>query len=216
MAQPLLPEEVRAALLSALHMPDATVELVEFSNKPLPPGQLVFSLAALSRPPENDPQTPVIWPGKLMYDGQHSVSVWAKVRISVFRRIFVATETIPKAAVIRAEQIVSTRVAQFPGLEPAPSSVAVIVGKVARRAIPAGQSIVAGALDDAKDVVRGETVHVKVLGGAAIITFDAVAEASGQKGESILLHNPLSGRSFHARIADRGRVIVVSTEESTL
>ncbi len=72
------------------------------------------SCAALNKPPGNNPQTPVIWPGKLIYDDQHSLSLWAKVRISVDREIFLATETIPKGAVIRADQIASTRVPQFP------------------------------------------------------------------------------------------------------
>jgi flagella basal body P-ring formation protein FlgA len=214
--RPLSIEEVRAALFSALDTPGGRLEVLEFSNKSLPPGRLVFSLSALNKPPGNNPQTPVIWPGKLMYDDQHSLSVWAKVRISVDREIIVAKDTIPKGEVIRAEQIASTRVPQFPLPESPPSSASGVVGKVARRAIQSGQKIVPEALDDPKDVIQGETVHVKVVDGAATITLDAVAQSSGNKGDRILVHNPSSGKSFRALIEDRSRVIVVTATGSTL
>jgi flagella basal body P-ring formation protein FlgA len=211
-------EEVRAALLSALDTPGArgavngqvSLEIMAFSNKLFPPGRLSFQMPALNKAPGNNPQTPVIWPGKLLYDDRQSLSVWAKVRISVDREIFVAKETIVKGAVIQAEQIVTTRVPQFPSSE-SPASGSAIAGKVARRAITAGQRIAPEALEDPRDVMRGETVHVKVVDGAATITLDAVAQASGNKGESIVVHNPSSGKSFRAVIEDRGRVIVIPT-----
>jgi len=214
--RPLSIEEVRAALLSALDTPGGRLEVSEFSNKPLPPGRLVFSVAALNRPPGNNPQTPVIWPGKLMYDDRHSLSVWAKVRISVDREIFVAKDTIPKGEVIRVEQIATTRVPQFPSPELPPSVASAIVGRFARHLIQAGQRIIPEALDDPKDVIQGETVHVKVVDGAATVTLDAVAQSSGSKGERILVHNPSSGKSFRALIEDRSRVIVVPAPGSTL
>ena len=209
-------EEVRAALLSALDIPEGRLEILEFSNKPLPPGRLVFQLAAVNKPPGNDPQTSVIWPGKLMYDDQHSLSIWAKVRISVDREVFLAKETIPKGQVILAEQIATTRIPQFPSPQQPPSSVSGIIGKVARRTIPTGQRISLEALQDPMDVVKGETVHVRVVDGAATITLDAVAQSSGNKGETIVVHNTSSGKSFRAVIEERGRVVVVPTPGSTL
>jgi flagella basal body P-ring formation protein FlgA len=201
-------EEVRAALLSALDIAEVRLEVLEFSNQPFPPGRLEFQHAGLNKPPRNNPETPVIWRGNLIYDDQRSLVVWAKVRISVVREIFLATETIPKGAVIRADQVASTPVRQFPSLEPSPSVPSVIVGKVARRALPAGQAIVAEALDDLQDVFRGETVHVEAIDGGASIRFDAIAQASGQKGEIILVHNPTSGRNFRAVIEGREQVAV--------
>jgi flagella basal body P-ring formation protein FlgA len=201
-------EEVRAALLSALDLTDATLEVLEFSNQPLPPGQLTFQRTLLNRPPGNNPQAPVMWRGKLIYDDHRSLVVWAKVRISVDREIFLATETIPKGAVIRADQIVTRRVRQFPSLEIAGGSPLVATGKVARRTLPAGQPIVAESLDDLRDVFQGETVHVQAIDGGASIRFDAVAQSSGQKGEIIVVHNPSSGRNFRALIEGREQVVV--------
>jgi flagella basal body P-ring formation protein FlgA len=134
--------------------------------------------------------------------------VWAKVKISVEREVALATETIPKGAVIRADQVATTPMRQFPSLEPSPGLPLVIVGKVARRALAAGQPIVAEALDDLKDVLQGETVHVQAIEGGASIRFDAVAQSSGQKGDIILVHNPSSGRSFRALIEGREQVVV--------
>jgi flagella basal body P-ring formation protein FlgA len=223
MVRSLSLEEVRAALLAAVDSrahSDISLEILDFSNKPVPVGRLVFQLATLNRPSGNNPQTPVIWSGRLIYGDQHSLSVWAKVRISVDREVLLATETIPKGEVIRAGQITSTVLPQFPWPEPPPSSfagapVSEIVGKVARRMILAGQRIAPEALENPKDVMQGETVHVKVVDGAATITLDAVAQSSGIKGATILVHNPSSGKSFRAVIEDRGRVIVVPAPGST-
>ncbi len=208
MVRALSPQEVKAALVSALDLADASLEVLEFSNQALPPGRLEFSRAGLNRPPANNPQAPVIWRGRLIYDGQRSLVVWAKVSISVERDLFLAKESIPKGTVIRAEQVVATRVRQFPSLEQSPGLPLVVAGKVARRMLPAGQPIVAEELDRFQDVLRGETVHVQAIDGGASICFDAVAQSSGQKGEIILIHNLSSGRNFRALIEDQGQVVV--------
>jgi flagella basal body P-ring formation protein FlgA len=204
-------EEVRAALLSALAIADVQLEILEVSNHLVPPGQLAFQSTSLNKPPGNNPQIPVIWPGKLLYDDQRSFGVWAKVKISVEREMFLARETIPKYGVIRADQIVSTRLRQFPPVQPSPIFPLVIVGRVARRTLPAGQPIFAEALDDPQDVLRGETVHVQSINGGASIRFDAIAQSSGQKGETIMVHNPSSGIAFHALIEGRKQVVVRGT-----
>jgi flagellar basal body P-ring formation protein FlgA len=204
----LSPEQVRAALLSALDLAEVQLELLEFSNQPLPPGRLEFMRASLNIPPENNPEMPVIWRGKLIYDEQRTLVVWAKVRISVEREVSIARETIPKGAVIRADQVATTRVRQFPTFELNRSLPLMTIGKVARRTLRAGQPIVAEALDDLKDVLRGETVHVQAIDGGASIRFNATAQSSGQKGQIILVHNPYSGRDFRALITGPEQVIV--------
>ncbi len=204
-------EEVTAALLSALGIADVRLELLEFSNQALPPGRLEFQRSGLSKPPANNPETPVIWRGKLAYDDERSLVVWAKVRISVDRDIFLAKESIPKGAVIRASQIATTRLRQFPSLELSLGLPFVIVGKVARRTLPAGQAVIAEALEDLEDVLQGELVHVQAIDGGASIRFDAIAQSSGQKGEIITVHNPSSGRNFRGMIEGREQVVVRGT-----
>jgi flagella basal body P-ring formation protein FlgA len=204
-------DEMREALVSALDINDVRLEVLEFSNQPLPPGQLSFQRSLLNKPPGNSPQMPVIWRGELIYDDRRSLMVWAKVRISVDRDVYLAAKTIPKGAVIRADQIATARIRQFPSLDLAPSTPLVVAGKVARRTLMAGQRIVAEELDTVKDVLQGATVHVRAIDGAASIRFDAIAQASGQKGEVIMIHNPSSGRNFRALIEGSGLVIVRGT-----
>jgi flagella basal body P-ring formation protein FlgA len=216
LTHPLSLQDVRAALILALNAPAARLDVLEFSNKLVPPGRVVFQLAALNKPAANNPQAPVIWPGKLLFDERNSLDLWAKVRISVDRDIFLAKEAIPRGTVIGAAQIATVHMAQFPFPESPLLSLSLIVDKVARRAMAAGQRIVPEALDDPQDVLRGETVHVTVVNGAATITLEAVAQSSGTKGESILVHNPSSGRTFRALIEERGRVKVVPSTESAL
>ena len=218
---PLSPEEVRNALLAALHCEPFTcdvarLEILEFSNQPLPPGRLSFPLAALNRPPADVPESAVIWSGQLIYDLRRSLSVWAKVRITVNREVIVARESIPKTSIIHAGQITTTRMSMFPLPEPLPPNPAGVIGKVARREIHTGERIVAQALEDGQDVIRGETVSVVVLTGGASISLAAVAASSGNKGETVLIRNPSTGKIFRAKIEDRKRVLVHATAGSDL
>jgi len=213
LVHPLAREDVTAALRSALDNPQARLELLDFASQPVPPGRLVFQFTTLNRPPGNDPrgndqQAAVMWPGKLIYDAGQSMAVWAKVRISVEREVLVAARNIAKGDAITADQISATRVAQFPAKELRPLTAAGTLGKIARRTIAAGQRILPDMLEDTKDVRGGETVHVKVVDGATTITLDAVAQSSGIKGESVVIHNPLSGKNFRAVIEGPSQVLV--------
>jgi len=216
--RPLAIAEVRPVLLSALGVPDVAMEILEISDQLVPPGRLEFRREELNRPAKDDPQNPVIWRGQWVYDGQHSLAVWAKVRMAVSRDVVVAELDIPADSVIRPEQVKTITRRQFPLVEPSLNSAPTIdqiAGKMSRRSITAGERITALELEAAKDVIRGETVHVKVVDGAATVTLDAVAQSSGTKGESIIVHNPTSGKNFRALIEERGQVTVVAPREST-
>src|SRR5260370_39115153 len=107
-------DEMKRALLAALGIEDAALELMEYTSQALPAGRLEFQRGALSKPPPSAPESPVTWRGKLIYDGQHSVVVWAKVRITVERPLLIAAEEIPAGTVVRADQIKITSSRQFP------------------------------------------------------------------------------------------------------
>jgi flagellar basal body P-ring formation protein FlgA len=207
----LTADEVKSALLSSIGLPDATVEIVDFSNGLFPSGQLVFQHGVVG-PQDGNPRTPVLWPGRLVYDHERSLSVWAKVRVAVNREIFVAKEDISQGDVLRVGQVVSNKIVQFPSPDSRSLSLSEITGKVARREIHAGQRIVAEFLEASMDVFRGDLVRVEVVAGAARISLSAVAQSSGNQGDTIIVHNPHSGKNFRAAIEGRGKVLVMALD----
>ena len=204
-------EEMKAALVAALNMPGAELELVEFSEQAVPPGTLEFRLSGLSKPARQAPDHPVVWRGRVIYDGLRSAMVWARVKILVDRVALVAAEDIAMGAVIRGEQVKEVHERQFPLLEPLPASPDKIAGKVARRIISAGQRFTPGSLDEPKDIFRGDKVRVSVIDGSATLSLDGVAESSGKKGESIVVHNPATGKNFRAVVMEKGQATVRSS-----
>src|SRR5271165_3082525 len=212
-AHPIDAGELKQVLTAALGTPDAHIEILDFSRQPVPGGRMEFSLTGLSKPPESAPAAPVIWRGRLVYDGQRSLSIWAKVSATVERRALVATEPIAAGEILSAAKIALRVVEQFPVASPAADSISQAVGKTAARTILAGQRIEYSALKVTLEVVSGQTVRVEVVEGLAVLTLDAVAESSGRKGDLVKLRNPSSGRTFRGTVEDKGKVTVRSSDE---
>ena len=97
---------------------------------------------------------------------------------------------------------------EFPFRAPTRESATELIGKVTRRLIRAGQRITSNALDEPKNVTRGDIVQVKVIDGHATLSFDGIAVSSGKKGETILVHNSASGRNFKAVVEEKGTAVV--------
>ena len=211
LVRPISREDMQAALVAALNTPNGELELIEFSEQLAPLGWLEFRRAGLNKPPLEAPDSPVVWRGRLVYDGQRSVMVWAKVKLSVDRVMLVAAQNIALGAVIGAEQIKEVHERQFPFLESSRGSREIIVGKIARRTIPAGQEFALNALDEPRDISKGDKVRVSVIDGSATLSLDMIAQSSGKKGESILVHNPSTGKNFRAVVEEKGRATMRST-----
>src|ERR1700693_1559312 len=204
------PEEMRAALLSAIGVTDVELEVIGFSTEPLPPGRLEFRPFNLGRPSGENPENPVIWRGLLHYDSQSTLPVWARVKVSVGSALLVAAEDIPAGRVMKATQVKQVPGRQFPFLPLSIQSPEAIIGKIARRNIPAGQKFAPGSFDEPTEITRGDRVRVRVVDGSATLSLDAFAQSSGRKGESILVHNPSTGKNFRAIVEEKGRVTVRS------
>ena len=159
--RPLSREDVQSALVQALDTPGAEIELIDFSNQPLPLGRVEFHLASLNKPPRSAPRSPVIWRGRLIYDAEHTASVWAQVRITVETTWFVAEGSISTGGVIRAEQVQVAHGLEFPYSAEPFRSADEIVGKIARRSIPAGQRFLPNAIEEPADVTQGQKIRVK-------------------------------------------------------
>lgn len=200
---PLTPDGIRAAMEAALGSADAGIEVLDFARQPVPSGELVFLRSGLTPPPAAAPDSPVIWRGSLRYGPQHSLPLWASVRITEQRAVVTAAREIRYGAAISPADIVLVRRNCFP-FAPYLDSEAAALGRIARKTIPAGASISNAWLEVPIDVASGDAVRVVAAEGSARITFDAVARSPGRKGDRILLLNPQSGRSFRALVDGKG------------
>ncbi len=209
--RPISGEEMSAALLSAVGGTDVELELVEFSREPLPPGQLDFRTTNLARSAGENLEVPLIWRGFLRFDRQNSAAVWAKVKVSVGGVRLVAAKDIPANTVIEAAHVKEVHGRHSPFLPVSLTSPEEIIGKIARRNIPAGQNFIAGALQEPVEISPCDTVHVMVVDGSATLSLDTVAQSSGKKGERIWVHNPSTGKNFRAVVEEKGKAAVRST-----
>ena len=64
------------------------------------------------------------------------------------------------------------------------------------------------ALEQTKDVVRGERVKVEVHAGAAQLNLEGRAESGGRTGETVSVLNPKTGKRFYAQVTGKGKVLV--------
>jgi flagella basal body P-ring formation protein FlgA len=134
--------------------------------------------------------------------------VWAKTSITVTRTWVQALEPLPVGKPIDASQLNVMTGPRFPFDPPLMETPEALVGRRPLRTLPAGTAIAGSMLMIAHDVERGDRVSVEVQMGNAILDFQATAESSGRAGELIMVKNPDNGRSFRAKIQDKGHVLV--------
>lgn len=201
---PLDPLAVEAAMRRALDLPDARIEIVELSKFPAPGGEIVFLRTGLNDPPPNAPAT---WNGAVNYDGGH-FPIWARVRISARQKRVVAMVPLPAGRPVSVKDVELREVDEFPRSTPALAAVEQAVGRLPRRPIPAGASLMAASLDEPNDVEAGQSVIVEVRSGAASVTVEAKAESAGRRGDMLMFRNPASGKLFRARVEEKGRASI--------
>jgi flagella basal body P-ring formation protein FlgA len=183
-------------------LPEARIELIDYSRQPAPEGELEFPRAGLRQGIGDG----ALWAGWIRYGGRHRFSIWVRLRVSITCTRVVAEADLPVGRPIGAAALrVETR-AGFPRTVNAPPTVDDVVGRVPRRTIRAGTAIEAAWLDPAKAVARGDTVQVEVREGGAVLQIPGQAQASGMVGQTILVLNPMSKKRFSARIEGPGRV----------
>jgi flagella basal body P-ring formation protein FlgA len=193
-----------AVLLAAMRqqLPEARIEILEFSRQPAPQGKLEFPLAGLRQSSAG-----ALWTGSVKYAGERRFAVWARVKVLVKVVRVVATDTLLAGRPIEPALLRLESSEEFPS----PGYVAAvqeIAGKSARRSIAAGVPLRGEWLEPAKVVNRGDAVQVDIVNGGAHLTLDGVAASAGAIGETILILNPDSKRQFRARVVSQGKVLV--------
>jgi len=206
--RPLAPLDV-PRLLRAMRkcLPEARIEILEFSRQPAPEGEIQFPVGGLHAAPGN-PLKPALWNGAVIYGGNRRFAIWASVAVHVSVPRVLAVADLWPGRPITAAQLVAEVREELPSTAPFAETVEQIAGRWPRTAIRAGSPIRTDQLEQPKDVMRGATVHVEVRNGAALLQFDAVAEASGFVGEIVPILNPASKKRFRGRVEAPGMVLV--------
>lgn len=199
------PGKLMQAMRTSLKSPDARIEIVEFLRRPAPAGDVDFPLSGLMAPAAG--RDTALWNGNVRYDGGR-FPIWARVRIAVREQVVVAVEALKPGRVIEAADVKLDQIETFPRRYPMVSQLEAVVGRVPRRAIPAGTPILPDALDEPIQVAKGDTVQVEVRSGAALLRLEARAESAGRRGQTIPIRNLDSGKVFRARVQDKGQVVM--------
>ena len=199
---PLDPSKLLAAMRSEI--PDAKIEIVEFSKQLAPEGDVEFRRAGL----RDNSTAGAMWFGTVRYAPGRQFTIWAKVVLTVHVPRVVATVDLPPGKPIDSSQLKLETRDEFPSAQPLAESVGEAVGRYPRVAIRKGTAIRRDALEAPKDVRQGDLVEVDVSSGGAHLRFEARAQSSGAIGETVAVQNPESSKRFRARIEAKGKVSV--------
>jgi flagella basal body P-ring formation protein FlgA len=196
-------DEARIRDAMKRELPEARIEILEFSRQPAPEGPLEFPVTGLQQGPAGG-----YWHGFVRYGVNHRFAVWARVKVLVKAARVVAAEELKPGLALDAGRFRIEMREEPPTADKFAASIEEVTGRVARRSIPAGAAIRMRWLEAPHDIVRGETVRVDVSSGGAHLEFEARAQASGSAGETIQILNPESKKLFPARVEGKGRVSV--------
>ena len=203
---------IKGVLLKALSDSGAHLELVDFARYDVPQGEVDFNRTGLQRAAPGDGTR--LWRGRVVYGNHRSFPVWAKVRLSLQRECLVAAGALPAGKPL-ADGDVRVETREVDPLEPCPAVRAEeVTGKLVRRGIAAGSIILPSSVTAAPLVTRGQEVEVTVHSGSAQLKLVGKAQKAGKEGDVIAVRNPSSGRSFSARVAGKGQVVVGVSHEN--
>lgn len=195
------PTKMLAAMQKAL--PEARIEILDFSHRPIPEGELEFPRAGLHEGPSG-----CFWSGSVRYAGGRLFPIWARVTVRVTLPRVVAAADLQAGQALTLDLLRNERREIFPSAGEFPQSANQVVAKSPRVFIRAGSVIRADQLEDAKEVRIGDTVRVDVWNGAAHLKLEARAEATGSLGQMIPVRNPESQKRFLARVEGKDKVSV--------
>jgi flagellar basal body P-ring formation protein FlgA len=196
-------DEARIRDAMKKELPEARIEILEFSRQPAPEGTLEFPVTGLQQGPAGG-----YWHGFVPFGLNHRFAVWAKVKVLVMAARVVAAEELKPGLALDAGRFRMEMREEPRTADKFAASIEEVTGRVARRTIPAGAAIRMLWLEAPHDIVRGETVRVEVSSGGAHLEFEALAQGSGSAGETIRILNPESKKLFPARVEGKGLVSV--------
>jgi flagella basal body P-ring formation protein FlgA len=202
--RPVTPADPARMLAAMKHsLPDARIEIVDYSRGPVPEGEMDFPVSGLHQTPSGG-----LWYGAVRY-GAGRTPVWAKVKAVVSGWQVVAASDLEPLRRVDPAQLRLEPADRFPAADGPASVIAAVAGRVARRAVRAGTPVRESWFDAPREVERGDLVTVEVRSGGAVIELEGEAQAAGSAGQLISIRNAQSKKLFRARVEGKGRVSVI-------
>ena len=194
-----------AQILDAMRrtLPQARIEVLNRSHFPVPQGEIEFPASGLRQTSAGG-----LWNGSIRYAANQRTNVWARVKVLIPSMRVVAARDLLPGQPLSAEHLSLEEGSGLPAANAFAASIDQVAGKVLRRSVRAGTPLRPEWLGGAKEVNRGDTVRVEVRSGGARLEMEGRAAAAGTLGETILVLNPATKRSFRARVEGKGRVSV--------
>lgn len=201
----MAPDDVLAVMKRVLPA-DADVRIVELQKSSVPVGAMVFAREALE---PAGPEGVQLWRGYIRYAGTRRLPVWARVKLMATMTSVVPVRDIPANMPVSADAIrLESKTGPIAGDKMA-TRLDQVQGRVLRRGVKAGERIALAWISVPPAVRRGDAVKVEVQSGEARLQFDAIAERDAKEGEQVELRNPLSGKTFRARLEGPARAVVL-------
>jgi flagella basal body P-ring formation protein FlgA len=205
---PVSRDDIVRAMRESIELPDARIDIIETGTRAAPAGKIVFPLHGLI-PAADRNSGPALWRGYVAYAERRRFDLWVRVKLSAPTSRVVAVTSISAGHVIEANEVRLETVEDYPIWHEVARHLDEVVGRVARRGIPAGRAVLRTELTQPLEIEAGETVEVNVESGQAHLTMQGRAENSGRRGEMISVRNPRSGKLFRARVEAKGKVLVM-------
>jgi flagella basal body P-ring formation protein FlgA len=202
-------DALQAMRLALDGLPDATIGIQSLAPPAAPNGKLVFPRSGLVVPSSGAGES-MIWRGFIQYSANRRFKVTATVDIQMPLTRVVAARDLKVGSAIEASDVRLEDYQGFPEGFRAIAGLDEVIGRLPRRSIASGHSILALDLTEPPTVRKGDRVQVEVRNGASLLKLEAQAAATGRTGDWIQVKNLDSGKLFGARIEASGKVKVLA------
>lgn len=147
-------------------------------------------------------------PVRVVVDGQVWQTIQAPVLVRMFRDVLVTTKSVARGEEWSGENLALTKCEVTSTTGEVLSDLSCVEGKIAARTLPAGTILKNEYVGKVEVIRAGDLVTVQLARGAVRITMDGQAMKGGAVGDTILVRNTSSRKSFSARVVGPRAVAV--------
>jgi len=200
-------EPVRRSIVEAGASADVKIELANFVPILVPPASFpTLTVEAIRYDPAS---------GRFSADlvasteGMETQHMRVDGAVTEMVTALVAAHRLEPGDVITPADVRSMQIAQRRLAGPAVSDTALVVGQTPKRAIVAGQPLVAADLGPPLMVQKGSTVLIVLETSSMSLAAQGLALSSGGRDDEIQVMNPLSRAVVAARVTGPGRAVIL-------